>query len=467
MLSKSYSLNEKLEKRSTLNVLSSAALLFKCQLVIAASFAGYAHAESEERWVIGSFVNVRSAPNAKASVVDHVTANTQVKYVGLSERFCDIQYAVNKRGFVSCELIGSRALSLEEVEDQSRPTYSPARAFWIQPSVERLFKAGSYFDQTMLSKVQRDIESSYVSGGIFSAPAPEIKRFRLPEFEAMKARMAQAAIAGRALAPVSLAIHQDPPKVLGSVESQEKVGVDPREGMAKYAQSNSLLGVELPSVKASYFKKLEDLGAPSAGTEQLSAQFGIQRTMRVLGSPTWGGTSNTGPTLEGAWDIGEIEVRLVDPLFELAIDSKGQTSVGKTFAITRRIHGGDECRGSFLAWEPEQMLPRYKKLTNPIVFIRLAAEPKLGVAIVRTAQKKLTNVQRESNDPYPLVTSSTTSIDLDKDGVPDVVVWEAANYFGMNGPAFDLDMYRTKEIYVNINGQWFILDTDSEHACGC
>src|SRR5450759_4367083 len=119
---------------------------------------------SVQRWVHGSCVNVRSTPSADSSVLTRLVVNTPVQ---LSEtpskgNYCEVTWGHSHRGFLACNLLGDRPLTIEEVgtpnlqpDNVPNPKYSATRAFWIEPSFKRLQEAGGHFWNTMLSPQQR------------------------------------------------------------------------------------------------------------------------------------------------------------------------------------------------------------------------------------------------------------------------------------------------------------------------
>jgi hypothetical protein len=141
---------------------------------------------AEERWVHGSWANVREGEEAQSVVIAHVTTNTRVELVAQHGERCEIVWGEpRQRGFVPCGLLGEKPLTLAETDN-------PLRRFWIAPSVKRLFEAGEYFHHTLLPKKQWKLEHnegdhSYHNGDT----PPELVRYPVPEFEAMKAMLAK------------------------------------------------------------------------------------------------------------------------------------------------------------------------------------------------------------------------------------------------------------------------------------
>jgi hypothetical protein len=509
-------------------------------------------ADSLPRWISGSYVNVRSQPSLGAEIVEHLVANTPVKLMSQQEDFCEIAWGNNQHGFVACKLLGDKALRLEDIgtkpkyDEKPNPLYSPQRAFWIEPTVERLFDAGEYFRVTMLPAGQLKAENDFVQnywnnlekisqGG----NVPELKRFHLPEFDAMKKLMADGVIAPRSqYAP--LMSWESIRSQINSIQTLPKAAQSQRLlGLAPYLATDHGLNVvmyehiKLPTAKPSFFKSVEEIGRPSAGAEQLSAQYQIPHRVTVLDKPMWGGDNNSYPILMGAWDIGKVESRLTRPVYEVALGIDGEIAVGETVAETQRLKSENTCEGEF-----KKVTSKTLEIEKPLIFFRLGAPPtftKAKVTIKKlnkftleddlefeqtlAAQRKTIEREnaREVNSfkadnglnrfnaaakpgmlvpldslPQPnlapapdlpkekvaytkfVATSeqddshlelTTARIDIDRDGVIDLFVWDdGIDRYDHQWPG---NMARTRLFFANVAGQWYLLDTDEEHACGC
>lgn len=436
-------------------------------------------AEDSESWVIGSYVNVRAQPARNAEIVEHLVANTPVKLQSQQEDFCEITWGNNQHGFVACKLLGSKALRIEDVGAKPKeygekpgPHYSPQRAFWIEPTVERLFDAGEYFRETMLPKDQLSAEDEFHRNG-GGAIAPELKRFPLPEFDAMKKLMADGLIAPRNQYTSPIAwkkiqtIIKNPDAPYTEMARDKFDRITPHLGLRQPLDYILLFQqVKLPKAKSSFFKSVEEIGRPSANAEQLSAQYQIPHQVIALDKPMWGGDNNSYPILMGAWDIGRVESRLTRPVYEVAIGINGEISIGETDAATQSLKKEETCDGSFELGTSKSPLLGYEKIKQPWIFIRLATKSAFSKAKV-TIKKRTNNADKivggGLGESALLRGNETTArIDLDLDGVDDLFVWDD----GGNGK-YDLDYTRTRLIFANVSGQWYLLDTDDEHACGC
>lgn len=456
-----------------------------------------------DRYINGSYVNVRANPVRNATVIDHVIVNTPVSLLSQSADYCEIKWGNDKRGFVACNLIGTQALRIEDfgtkylldannkpIIDQNyrpkpNPAYSPLRVFWIAPSVEGLFEAGEYFQQIALpaSQLQEELDFASKGGG---EKVPELKRFPLPEFEAMKALMANGIVAPQFqyTAPTSWKTIQgliQNPNDRNTLNRFQRLSRGMYfDNIEKYVAIYK--GFSLPIVKPSFFKTLDAIGRPGDGAESLSAQYKIPFKMTVLGGPTWAGDNNSYPLLVGAWDIGEIEVKLTRPVYEVSVGIDGQLSIGETQVPSRNSRGDPSqyCLDSFRMPTSNSLTIGRKQIAQPWIFFRFGSLPSLSNArvTIKTISSPIAEIQDEqaptSGRPakkkkaqklleVSKLEGHETSgwIDLDNDGADDLAVWDDG------GAGVDLDYHRQRLIFANVMGQWYLLDADEVHACGC
>lgn len=455
---------------------------------------------SLQRWVLGSWVNVHATPTADGAVLTQLATNTSIEMLSTEPNgeYCEISWDNDLHGFIACELLGNRPLKIDDLGspfilvnskskaeikaeiaaqlqaslnsiyrgsssastrpnisantliEKPNPNYSPTCAFWIEPTVEHLFDSGEYFRSVMLPYDQLNEEDSFLSKG-GGATEPELKRFQIPEFEAMKSQMSNGVIAPKS---------QFTPLTAWDAQLFQRVTLSP--------------------TKPSFFKSVEDIGRPSANAETLSAQFHIPHRMAVLDTPTWGGDNNSYPLLIGAWDIGKVTTSLSKPIYEIVIGENGQIAVGTTDAKTLDLRGDSQCTPSFKEPTSQNLLPGYKTIEKSWVFFRLATPPTLTKAEVTVERQTMPDTTADGDEvtaftlakkhkkrKLPVETTDSTKgktlarIDLDNDGIDDLIVWDDG------GVGMDLDYHRTRLIFANVGGQWYLLDTDEEHACGC
>ena len=447
---------------------------------------GYA---SDTRWVHGSWVNVRARPEANAEVLTHLVANTQVQMdaAASSAKFCAITWGEGQHGFIACNLLGDKALRLEDFVDSNNRSsestnYFPARAFWMAPSFRRLQDAGSYFQETMLSPQQKALET--VDSNFVWEKRPVLKRFPIPEFEAMKQRM----MAG-VIEPASPYFQPPAPweELLKLAKSEEIPGKKTTDVTVRLHSSLFYTGVlvmlrqlDLPAAAPSYFKSLDELGRPSANPEEISRQYQMPYAIKPVSGPYWDNYEPSGINVIGWWDLGKVDVFLQKPVVKNMLMLNG--SIKSTNSDLKYSLGVDSCKqgfrfiGSEDQAEPvkslaqrklESLKPRTKDEAILYFYTRTYLPPLHGSAKVTTqAPFKLQyDSKAKSNTFEHFSQASITTIDIDKDGIADFVIAEAWHRGVMLDNATHQPAYRV--IFVNAGGSWYLFDIDQYLMCGC
>ncbi len=426
-------------------------------LLLAAGFlcdTGYTQA-SETRWVHGSWINVRARPEANAEVLAHLVANTQVQMdaVASSAKFCAITWGEKQQGFVACNLLGDKALRLEDFVDSYNRTsestnYFPARAFWMAPSFSRLQDAGSYFQETMLSPQQKALET--VDNKFVWEKRPALKRFPIPEFEAMKQRM----MAG-VIEPASPYFQPPAPweELLKLAKSEEIPGKKTTEATTRLHSSLFYTGVlvmlrqlDLPTAAPSYFKSLDELGRPSANPEELSRQYQIPYAIKPVSGPYWDNYEPAGINVIGWWDLGKVDVFLQKPVIKNMLMLSGRLK--STSSDMKYSLGVDNCKQGFRFIGPGDQPEIVKSLAQRRLEPRAKDEAILHFYTFEHFSQ-----------------ASITSIDIDQDGVADFVIAEAWHRGHMLETTIHQPGYRV--IFVNAGGRWYLFDIDQYLMCGC
>jgi hypothetical protein len=300
---------------------------------------------ADQRWIHGSWVNLRSGPSADARIVTQLTINTPVTVHTKQGEWCEISVATpTARGYVVCKLIGGKPLSLADLGQprlpggRPNPDFSPERAFWIAPSVSRLLQAGDFYWRTMLNQNQRarEVIDVYREQG---KKQEKPHRFPIAEFDAMKERMQKGVVA--------------PPDSRPTMPREEFVE---REG--------------LRPVKPSLFKRVTDLAPASSSVEQLSAQFEILEQARVLSGPDWVHHRHDTPRVLGHWDIGSLQLTLQKPLVEYVVGRQGLAAALQWKAEEIQDYKAEHycTRGFSLAQRAKVRLPGYPEVKDPLVW---------------------------------------------------------------------------------------------------
>ncbi len=430
--------------------------IFLLAVSLALSGCLEAPVSAQRQWVSDSFVNVRAAASNTAAAVDKLIINTPVTVVAKSDGFCEIVWGAQQRGFIACNLLTTKPVSLADVgtenlaDGEPNPNYSPTRAFWLEPSYGRLLKAGMFFDMTMLPEKQRDLEEK--SRDPKTGELPQIKRFPIPEFDAMCALLSKGIIVPKTLAvPPRPWDIKNTPLIHGSINL-----ADPVFSWA-YQQ------IKLPQAKPSYFKDANDIASLKVSADAISAQFEIPWSLQVTKPRYWSEAGVMGVGMVGAWDIGEVRQQLAQPVFSIAVDGAGRIMSAQSRMLETGMFGEDPStcprvkhivwpKGNGIpAWPNGNELPPLLRLKTPLPF----AQAKISV-------KKQTLVPPENLDQaVKFLRASMTGIDFDGDGSDDVAVWKAIT---LKYHELDLSYYESPLtlIFVNVQGNWLFLEFDYE-----
>lgn len=444
---------------------------------------------SETRWVHGSWVNVRAKQEANAEVLTHLIVNTpvQMDVSASSAKFCAISWdseGEKQQGYIACNLLGDKALRLEDFVDSynrnsDSTNYFPARSFWMAPSFRSLQDAGSYFQETMLSPQQKALET--VDSNFVWEKRPVLKRFPIPEFEAMKQRMMAGVIEPASPYFQPPALWDD---VLKLAKSEELPGTKTTEATARLNSSLFYTGVlvmlrqlDLPAAAPSYFKSLEELGRPSAKPEELSRQYQLPYAIKPVSGPYWDNYEPAGINVIGWWDLGKVDVFLQKPVFKNTLMLSGR--VKTTNSDLKYSLGLDNCKQGFrftgTGEQPEPIKSLAQRRLQPkardeAIFHfytrqELPAWPGQAKVTTQAPSKLQYDTQAKSNTFEHFSQASLTSIDIDKDGIADVVIAEAWHPGSMFSTTAHQPAYRV--IFINAAGRWYLFDIDRYLMCGC
>lgn len=430
-------------------------------LFLALQMPGHALAAENSRWVHGSWVNLRTAPSAKAEVIDRLVVNTEVTLLSIQGDWCEITSNDKPiRGFLGCKFLGEAPLTLADLGSDEYRANAP-RAFWLAPSARRLMAAGRHFWNTLLTERQREREEfRYENNEPFDLSRPPgFVRYPVPEFDAMKDLMKRGVIAAQENRPGSMnwgeVIQQLPNDNTGSFQSQGFYLYDYQISLARFATPKP--------VGPSLFKRTTDLATSGTTIENLSAQFGIIERLRILGGPKWVHSRHNNPGVAGYWDMGSFELTLEKPVFEYVIGRQGLAAAARWDNATEKhaIDAEEGCsEGLNLATRATAPMPGYPKVKDPLVWIFTPEPlPYKKVSIKRSAKRLLPAASGKPDwQEHSLELIITHEIDLDGDGIADLSVWE-----GM-APRFGSEV-ATRMVLANIAGEWHLIESSSYSEC--
>jgi hypothetical protein len=442
---------------------------------------------ADTRWVQGSWVNVRAAAAADAPVTAHVITNTQVSLVAQHDKVCEIAWGKDQHGFVACKLLGDRALTLAETANAStpdgkpNPQYAPARAFWIAPSEGALLKAGANFQQTLLTPDQLAAEQGQKIGPDNSVIIPKLVRYPVPEFDAMKAELAKGIVASADMNPPLLTCKQMQDAKDAYYKANNKPIPDtmqtypdwryphdenfPNMGTAlSDCRVPELPNLHLPAVTPSLFKSSKEILPGSVSAERISAGFGIVERGRVTGAPKWVvGIHDTGYT--GAWDIGRYELTLDKPVIEHVIGRTGLVGAYQWTPELKEVPNdqNDSCdSGLRNARNGKNLVPGYPNIKDALMWFQSPVALPFRTAKIKSQAIRVPSKGKNADENDWLKRVVVYEIDLNGDGIPDFVQWDM---WGEGDPSAPNAEVAAREVFVNINGEWYPFDQDFFAEC--
>lgn len=436
-----------------------------------------------QQWVHGSWVNVRAAPTTEAKVLTQLVVNTpvQVDVARNKNDFCFIAWGDAQTGFIACKLLGDQPLHIDQIGARyldaqwtPNPQYSPTRAFWLQPSLQRLMDAGNFFWESMLTPAQKEKEEASINSN--GAALPALIRFPIPEFEAMKARLIEGLIEPRAL-------HIPPPSSWQELKTAlAKVDVHAKESSPAISRFHisffntatlqMLQQIQLPKIAPSFFTSQAEIAPPSATTEALSAQFQIPYAIKINSGAFFynGGEVGGGITKVGVWDIGKYETYLKNPVYKNTLAINGKLSSAQSLARTNVNWDGDCHDGFLFGGDAKQSMP-IKSLSSK----RASSEPVFHFYTpgpMPTMQAKLSYEPLQTHQPVQhkygnrseyFHQGSLAFFDLNQDGIADFAVWEGWRIFYPYQNQAPEPNYRM--LFANVNGAWSLFDIDQYYLC--
>lgn len=407
-----------------------------------------AHAATQDVYVHGSWVNVRAAAVANAPVRAQLSANTKLTLLARENSWCSVKTGAGVEGWLPCELTGTAPLTLAQAAGK------PAREFWVAPSFGRLVKYGEL--------VRSGAQYKRMYGKLKQDDVARIQA--MPEFDAAKA-MLQAGVQ---------------PSVASELEAREPVKPE--------AMFNAKALLPKP-IKPSLFKQQSDLALLSEGdADTLAAVAKSRVSLKVLGPPKAYIAPHDGPEISGLTgfgDVGKGELNFSPALTVYLILNNGLISADQL--PKQRLAGegpGDGCgehyegtRNYGPTWYNHEVWPTVpvkgfaKRSDTAQVLVALVTASPLEVRKARVTSRvaKLNSfvdpVRREGAIIRPSKTLGVAKvalheIDLDNDGVADILLWENPSIGGVTG-----EYTVARAWYVNIGGQWFAAGTMVDEEC--
>ncbi len=444
-------------------------ILFECspRRVIAAAalavvFSGSATAQGQgvaaakQRYVQGSWVNLRESAQSTARIVAQVPANTALQQLTERDGWCAVLYAGDARlgpplsesvqAHIACNLLADQPLTLSQAGKDA------ARAFWVAPSPNRLRAYGNALPRPPALQLPALAKSH--------AHEMPVQYPGRAEWDAAKKLMR----AGVVLRPEQEIDRGRPVNPLDDLKLATRPEYDNIPAVAPLATKPTL-----PAIAPSYFRSHTSVALlHETDADGLAAVAGTRISVIPTGVPVGRFNRHSGPEIEyitGFWDVGTADQAFAPALTIYAITHQGlvgaHTVRQRYWDISNEDHycgGHYPGRGFNDPGEEAQPVRGYAKLSDSAqVLTRLVLPAKLAPDAVKVKTRRYATSWMQPADPpirdKPLHKNTAVlvhEIDLDRDGVADILRIDTPSPGGMSfEPIFDWRWY------VNINGQWF------------
>jgi len=425
-------------------------------------------------YVFASRANLRAQPQATATVLAQPVANTGLKLLAQTGEWCEAETtaatdAPPRRGFIACSLLRASPLTLAGVRaelDAARRAGKgvldwESRGFWVAPSLLRWSQVGQALEATHLTP---EIASREISGG-------RALRFKVPEFEAMKQRLAAGVlVTADALEPV--------PAQPGPSQAAAAAASQPDAGLVYPA----LARVRIPRIEPSLFQAdqvpvldtairykeatshramllADALSARNAApfqavvTQPAAYALGPGAALLARSSPPrFIRTAGPLDVIIGVWDAGALQITFGKDAFLHGVTAQGQPTRERVLGLELDFGVDYGCGGTARVELRNAAVPGFAKASSALVKWAGMAMPGGSTARAQVKSRKFGGAK-----PADLVV--THEIDLNNDG--------SADFFVMQGryvPQISGDGLWTA-VYGNIGGQWLLLSYDQEEDC--
>lgn len=415
-------------------------------------------------YVFASRANLRALPQAAAAVLAQPVTNTSLKLLAEKGEWCEVEAAAEKdtpmrRGFIACNLLrpspltlGAAKAELDTAKRNGRGVLDWAsRSFWVAPSLLRFYEVGLALQGTHITP---ELANREISGG-------KALRFKVPEFEAMKQRLA----GGVLVAPAAL---EDVP--MQAVPAQADAAL----------VAAAAARVRIPSIKPSLFTAdqvpvmdtairyqeatshramllLDALSARNAAPFQATvtrpAAYALgPGTGWLAQAPRMVRTAGPLDVIIGVWDVGALEVSFSKDAWLNGVTLRGEPTREKVLGLELDFQIDHGCGGSARVELRNAAVPGYAKATSALV--KWVGLPLPGGPAGRAQVKS-----RKFGGDKPADLVVTHEIDLNNDGIADFFVMQGRYVPQISGDGL------WSAVFGNIAGQWRLLSYDQEEDC--
>jgi hypothetical protein len=391
--------------------------------------AAGAQGRPERAYVTASRASVRAQPAPAAPIIGYLTTNADVQILERTRDWCGVRAAsFTGSGYIACRLLGDAPLTVPDIEARLRaPALSPgdrvdwqSRAFWVAPSVSRLEAVGYAMEDVFLTAPIQEREAN----------EGKALRPRHADFDAMKARL-EAGVIGAPSRPSPLPMEDED----GPLRRAMKRAALPPIRPSYFAGDEPLFGIPLLPFT------LHDSGAIGAGlADALSAVNAVSFQARVAGAVYMAHSGSV-----GVWDVATMAVTFDREVTVYGITGSGAPTGLRIASLVTPL-GRQPCTGRTLDLKARPLNGRWSS-----AIVGWAGKPgPQGSAAV-------TNRQVGGGGKYDKLVIET--IDLDRDGVPDLSLWA-----GVEPPIVDADRF-WKAVFGNVGGTWVLLAFNQEADC--
>ena len=412
-------------------------------------------APAKQRYVQGSWVNLRESAQSQARIVAQVPANTVLQQLTERDGWCAVLYAGDARlgpplpeplqAHIACNLLADQPLTLAQAGKDA------ARAFWVAPSPNRLRAYGNALPRPPALQLPALVKSH--------AHEMPVQYPTRAEWEAAKKLMR----AGVVLRPEQEIDRDRPVNPLDDLKLATRA-VDHIPAVAPLAAKPTL-----PTIAPSYFRSHTSVALlHETDADGLAAVAGAPVGMTLMRAPVGRLNRHNGPEIEyitGFWDVGSADQAFAPALTLYAITHQGlvgaHTVRQRYWDISNEDHycgGHYPGRGFNDPGEEAQPVRGYAKLSDSAeVLTRLVLPGKLPPDAVKVKTRRYATSWMQPADPpirdKPQRKNTAVlvhEIDLDRDGIADILRIDTPSPGGMSfEPIFEWRWY------LKIGGQWF------------
>ncbi|WP_235511511.1 SH3 domain-containing protein [Acidovorax sp. Root568] len=413
-------------------------------------------APAKQRYVQGSWVNLRESAQSQARVVAQVPANTVLQQITERDGWCAVLYTGDARlgpplpeplqAHVACNLLADQPLTLAQAGKDA------ARAFWVAPSANRMRAYGNALPRPAALQLPALAQSH--------TPQMPVQYPLRPEWEAAKKLMR----GGVLLRPEQEIDRGRPVNPLDNLKLATRA-VDHIPAVAPLASAPTL-----PAVAPSYFRSHTRVALlHETEADGIAAVAGSRIAVEPTAVPYGSFNRHSGPEIEfvtGFWDVGGADLAFAPALTLYAITHQGlvgaRTMGRRYWDISNADHycgghypgkGFDDPRN-----DETTAVRGYAKVSDSAeVLVRLVVPGRLPPDAVKVRSRRYATSWMMPADPpirdKPQRKNTAVmvhEIDLDRDGVADILRIDTPSPGGMSfEPIFEWRWY------LNINGQWF------------